>query len=51
MAEIRFGMNGRYIEFSKNRRGGDMDRLYFSLDQKNNVGWLYTEPKNSGDDA
>tara|TARA_R110000796_G_scaffold236707_1_gene356310 strand:+ start:1163 stop:1987 length:825 start_codon:yes stop_codon:yes gene_type:complete len=51
MAEIRYGLVGRYIEFSKNRRGGDMDRLYFSLDQKNNVGWLYTEPKNSGDDA
>ena len=51
MAEIRYGLVGRYIEFSKNRRGGDMDRLYFSLDQKNNVGWLYTEPKNSGDDV
>jgi DNA repair protein RadA/Sms len=51
MAEIRFGMNGRFIEFSKNRRGGQMDRLYFSLDQMENVGWLYTEPKNQSDDA
>jgi DNA repair protein RadA/Sms len=37
---------GRYIHFVKNRRGGDMDKLYFSLNSVNNVQWLHTAPLN-----
>ena len=44
---MRFVDNGRSLSFSKNRRGGQMDQLFFSLDQKNNVGWLHTEAMNS----
>jgi hypothetical protein len=47
MAEMRFQDGGRYISFSKNRRGGKMDKLFFSLDQSQNVGWLYTEAQNA----
>ena len=47
MAEMRFDENGRCISFSKNRRGGQMDRLFFSLEQTENVGWLFTEGLNS----
>ena len=47
MAEMRFADNGRYLSFSKNRRGGEMNRLFFSLNQTKNVGWLQTEPMNS----
>ena len=47
MAEMRFADNGRYLSFSKNRRGGEMNRLFFSLDQTKNVGWLHTEAMNS----
>ena len=47
MAHMKFDRNGdRYIYFSKNRRGGEMNKLYFSLNQNNHVGWLYTEPLN-----
>ena len=40
MLEIRFDMSGnRYIEFSKNRRGGSGTgkRLYYSLDEQGSV--------------
>ena len=47
MAEMRFADNGRYLSFSKNRRGGEMNRLFFSLDQTKNVGWLHTEAMNA----
>ncbi len=47
MAEMRFDENGRCISFSKNRRGGQMDKLFFSLEQTENVGWLFTEGLNS----
>ena len=47
MAEMRFQDGGRYISFSKNRRGGKMDKLFYSLDQSQNVGWLYTEAQNA----
>ena len=47
MAEMRFQDGGRYISFSKNRRGGQMDKLFYSLDQSQNVGWLYTEAQNA----
>ena len=47
MAEMRFAEDGRHLSFSKNRRGGEMNRLYFSLAQRENVGWLRTEAMNS----
>lgn len=47
MAHMKFNRDGgRFIYFSKNRRGGEMNKLFFSLDQAKNVGWLYTEPLN-----
>lgn len=47
MAHMKFTPEGsRAIWFSKNRRGGEMNKLHFSLDQKNHVGWLFTEPIN-----
>jgi len=47
MAHIKFQQDGgRAIWFSKNRRGGEMNKLHFSLSQKNHVGWLFTEPLN-----
>ena len=48
MAHIKFQQDGgRAIWFSKNRRGGQMDKLHFSLNQKNHVGWLFTEAINA----
>jgi DNA repair protein RadA/Sms len=47
MARMQFVEGGRYISFSKNRRGGQMDKLFFSLHQSNNVGWLHTEAMNA----
>tara|TARA_R110000772_G_scaffold189332_1_gene300335 strand:- start:344 stop:1147 length:804 start_codon:yes stop_codon:yes gene_type:complete len=45
MAHIKFEQEGgRAIWFSKNRRGGEMNKLFFSLNQSNHVGWLFTEP-------
>ena len=44
MGHMKFVEGGRCIFFSKNRRGGEMNKLFFSLDQKNDVGFLYTEP-------
>ena len=47
MAHIKFQQDGcRAIWFSKNRRGGQMDKLFFSLNVKDHVGWLFTEPLN-----
>ena len=47
MAHMKFdGDGGRAIYFSKNRRGGEMNKLFFSLNQSNHVGWLFTEPMN-----
>lgn len=47
MAHMKFDSDGgRYIFFSKNRRGGEMNKLFFSLNQAKHVGWLYTEPVN-----
>ena len=47
MAHMKFNNEGgRCIFFSKNRRGGEMNKLFFSLDQRNHVGWLFTEPMN-----
>lgn len=55
MIEIRFAGNstdvtaGRYIDFSKNRRGDVNKKLFFSLRQKYNVG--YNENKWNMDEA
>ena len=47
MAHMKFNAEGgRAIWFSKNRRGGEMNKQFFSLDQRNHVGWLFTEPLN-----
>lgn len=47
MAHMKFDSEGgRYIFFSKNRRGGEMNKLFFSLNQNKHVGWLFTEPVN-----
>ena len=46
MGHLKFVDNSRVLFFSKNRRGGQMDKLHFSLNQKNHVGWLFTEPMN-----
>ena len=46
VGHIKFDDGGRCIWFSKNRRGGQMDKLFFSLDAGKNVSWLYTEPHN-----
>ena len=47
MAHMKFNNEGgRCIFFSKNRRGGEMNKLFFSLDTANHVGWLFTEPMN-----
>ena len=47
MAHMKFNAEGgRAIWFSKNRRGGEMNKQFFSLDQSNHVGWLFTEPLN-----
>lgn len=47
MARMQFGEDGRYLSFSKNRRGGQMDKLFFSLDGGDNVSWLHTEAMNA----
>ena len=47
MAHMKIVEDGRCFFFSKNRRGGQMDALYFTLSTKRNVGWLYTTPINS----
>lgn len=49
MGHMKFVEGSRCIFFSKNRRGGEMNKLFFSLDQKDKVGFLYTEPMNGED--
>ena len=43
---IKFDGEGRCVYFSKNRRGGQMDKLFFDLSAGKNVSWLFTEPHN-----
>ena len=38
---------GRYLYFSKNRRGGNMNKLYFNLNLHNRVNYLYESPMNA----
>ena len=47
MARMQFVEGGRCISFSKNRRGGQMDRLFFRVDTTKNVSWLHTEANNA----
>ena len=47
MGHMKFTEGSRVLFFSKNRRGGEMNKLFFSLNQKNHVGWLGTAPLNS----
>jgi predicted ATP-dependent serine protease len=49
MAHLKFVNQGRCFFFSKNRRGGQMDALFFSLGTNKNVGWLHTQPMNALD--
>ena len=46
MAHMKFVDEGRAFFFSKNRRGGQMDALFFTLSTNRNVGWLHTQPMN-----
>lgn len=46
MGHIKFVENGRCVFFSKNRRGGEMNKLFFSLETKNHVNWTHTEAMN-----
>jgi DNA repair protein RadA/Sms len=46
MARMQFVEGGRCISFSKNRRGGQMDRLFFRVDTTKDVSWLHTEANN-----
>ena len=48
MGHLRFDNEGRrYFHFSKNRRGGNGNKLFFNLDSKNKVNWMYDEPINN----
>ena len=47
MGHLKFDGDGRrFFHFSKNRRGGNGNKLFFSLETKNKVNWLYDEPIN-----
>jgi predicted ATP-dependent serine protease len=47
MGHLKFdGDGGRYLAFSKNRRGGNMNKFYFNLNTKNQVNWMYEAPAN-----
>ena len=47
MVHLKFDSEGgRYLHFSKNRRGGNMNKLYFDLSQKGKVNWTREEPVN-----
>jgi len=41
MAHLKFQEGERYLAFSKNRRGGNMNKLYFNLAVGNKVYWLH----------
>jgi len=46
MMHMKNSPEGRYVYFSKNRRGGNANRLFFSLDAKDRVNYLYEAPLN-----
>jgi len=41
MAHMKFQDSERFISFSKNRRGGNMNKLFFNLSVGNKVHWLH----------
>ena len=42
MGHLKFDGDGnRFLSFSKNRRGGNMNKFYFNFSTKNYVNWLY----------
>ena len=43
MMHLRFTDGQRYLVFSKNRRGGNANRLFFDLNNKNKVNWLFED--------
>jgi DNA repair protein RadA/Sms len=48
MGHLKFDSEGnRYLAFSKNRRGGNMNKFFFNLNVKNQVNWLYEAPANA----
>lgn len=47
MGRMTFDEFGRHLSFSKNRRGGEMNKLFFSVSGKDNVSWLHTEAMNT----
>lgn len=48
MGHLKFDSDGnRYLAFSKNRRGGNMNKFFFNLNVKNQVNWLYEAPANA----
>ena len=48
MAHMKFDSEGgRYMAFSKNRRGGNMNKFFFNLNTKNQVNWMYEAPANA----
>lgn len=47
MAHMKFDSEGgRFLAFSKNRRGGNMNKYFFNLNTKNQVNWMYEAPAN-----
>jgi predicted ATP-dependent serine protease len=40
------GVGKTTVAFSKNRRGGNMNKFYFNLSTKNQVNWMYEAPAN-----
>jgi predicted ATP-dependent serine protease len=44
MCHVILGQGGRYIHYSKNRRGGDGGALWFNLNTANNVDYMYWTP-------
>ena len=46
MGHLKFDEGGRYFHFSKNRRGGNGNKIYFNLNTHNKVSWMNEEPLN-----
>jgi len=46
MMHLKFENSERYLVFSKNRRGGNGNKIYFNLNTHNKVDWLNEEPMN-----
>lgn len=51
MFHIKFNKEGgRYMYYSKNRRGGEMNKFFFNLQTYNEVSWTHTESLNSAEE-